>query len=359
MQLQSASYYGQTFLHLGIVWGLRTLSPLWRDVWRTKSVSGDELPRTPCLRGGTTQGCSRFVEKAIVIVSDGANDFGDSKRGRSHGFYPMGASVTTNPNYNVSNCRRPAHRVYQAEDPATFGASFGVGANGVFSASALAAVLDGLQALHPILAGLDPMANPADQVFVDRYRTRWEHALIGMTPWQLFRGHDDNSPSKGTDAIDVLVDPTNDFGLVGRPVQNGHFCRPESPFSAYGRADELVSVGDAPPVADVAPFSVPDWLWSSPTVDLTDPLTQRLDDWFREACDIAGRRGVRIHAIYIGGDTRPWEQRAIALLEECVDRGYGGNPLRDEVHAAPTARELKDAIEDIMDIKRTLRFVGP
>ena len=38
---------GQTFLHLGIAWGLRTLSPLWRDVWDTQSVSGEALPRTP------------------------------------------------------------------------------------------------------------------------------------------------------------------------------------------------------------------------------------------------------------------------------------------------------------------------
>ena len=118
-------------------------------------------------------------------------------------------------------------------------------------------------------------------------------------------------------------------------------------------------MGDGAPVSDVAPFSVPTWLWSSPTADLENPITDRLDDWFREACDIAGQRGVRIHAIYIGGDTRPWEQSAIALLEDCVDRGYGGNPVVDEVHATPTAQELKDAIEDIIDIRRTLRFVGP
>ena len=187
----------------------------------------------------------------------------------------------------------------------------------------------------------------------------WENALKDMTPWQLFRGYDDNSPTKSTDATDVLVDPTNAFDLLGRPVQNGHYCRPHAPFSAYGRPDEQVRVGDGPPVDDVAPFSVPTWLWSSPTADLQDPVTDRLDDWFREACDIAGQRGVRIHAIYIGGNTRPHELAAIALLEECVDRGYGGNPLEDEVYATPTAQELKDAIEDIMDIKRTLRFVGP
>ena len=45
VELHSATGWGQTYLHLGIVWGLRTLSPLWRDVWKTRSVSGDDLPR--------------------------------------------------------------------------------------------------------------------------------------------------------------------------------------------------------------------------------------------------------------------------------------------------------------------------
>ena len=366
VQLHSRTYSGQTFLHLGIVWGLRTLSPLWRDVWKTKSVSGDDLPRTPCLDGGTTLGCSQFVEKALVIVSDGANWFGDPRRGRSFGFFDPANAITSNPNFSYGRCNSVfnsiSHTDYRAamsaEDATTFSSSFDVDASGVFTASGLSGVLDGFQAFHPHLSALDPMI-PSDQVVINAHRMIWENALKDMTPWQLFRGFDDSSPTKGTDAIDVLVDPANTFDFDGRPVQNGHYCRPHTPFSAYGRADELVRVGDRPPVDDVAPFSVPTWLLSSPPADFQDPITNRLDDWFREACDIAGQRGVRIHAIYIGGDQRPHEQRAIALLEECVDRSYGGNRLVDEVHATPTAQELQEAIEEIMDIKRTLRFVGP
>ena len=366
VQLQSRTYFGQTFLHLGIVWGLRTLSPLWRDVWNTKSVSGDDLPRTPCLPGGTTQGCSQFVEKAIVIVSDGANYFGDPGRGRSFGNFDPANAITINPSFNYGQCssafRGTRYADYQttmsAEDATTFASNFDVDSSGVFTPTGMSAVLNGFQAFHPVVSALNP-AIPSDQVVIDAYRMVWENALKDTTPWQLFRGYDDNSPTKATDAIDVLVDPTNAFGFEGRPVQNGHYCRPHAPFSAYGRPDELVRVGDGPPVADVAPFSVPTWLWSSPTADLQTPVRNRLNDWFREACAIAGQRGVRIHAIYIGGNTRPHELAAIALLEECVDRGYGGNPLQDEVYATPTAQELKDAVEDIMDIKRTLRFVGP
>ena len=363
----SSTSWSQTYLHLGIVWGLRTLSPLWRDVWKTQSVSADDLPRTPCLEGGTTQGCSQFLEKAILIVTDGANYFGYPERGRSFGEFDPGKAIVRNPDfYFGGKCRRffvsvgvyaDYRTAMSAEDPATFANNFDVDANGVLTPAGVSALLDGFQAFHPTVSGLNP-GRPGDRAVVDAYRAVWETALKDMTPWQLFRGYDHDSPTKSTDAIDVLVDPAHAFGFNGRPVQNGHFCRPMSPFSAYGRADELVRVGDGPPVSDVAPFSVPAWLRSAPTADLWDPIYNRLDDWFREACDIAGQRGVRIHAIYIGGDTKPSEQTAIALLEECVDLGYGGNPLVDEVHATPTAQQLKDAIEGIIDIRRTLRFIG-
>ena len=125
-------------------------------------------------------------------------------------------------------------------------------------------------------------------------------------------------------------------------MRNGYYCRQATPFSAYGSGDEADRIGDGPPVSNVAPFSVYAWLRSSPTA---------------EACDIAGQRSARIHAIDIGRDTQPHGRAAIALLEKCADRGYGGNPAVDEVHAMRSARKLKDAVEDIIPIRRTLRFV--
>ena len=300
-----------------------------------------------------------------MIVSDGANYLGAPGHGRSFGLFNPANAVASNPDFLgggeceffFDTCFDEYLAAMSSEDATTFAANFDVDANGVLTSAGMSAVLDGFQTVHPTVSALDA-AIPADRPIIDAHRLLWKAALADMTPWQLFRGYDDNSSTKTTDAIDVLVKPANAFGFEGRPAQNGHYCRPHTPFGAYGRADELVRVGDGSPVSGVAPFSVPTWLWSSPTADLQVSITDRLDDWFREACDIAGRRGSRIHAIYIGGDTRPEEQAAIALLEECVDRGYGGNPLVDKVHATPTARQLKDAIEDIMDIKRTLRFVG-
>ena len=364
---------GQTFLHLGIVWGLRTLSPLWRDVWDTQSVSGEALPRTPCESGGTTAGCSALVKKAIVIISDGENWFGRTPLGRSFGSYERGSPVAANPAFATSSCdgvfssgRYPDLSLatayttaMSAETPAAFASGFDVDSDGKFSATGLTAVLDGFQAFHPTTSGLDPNVL-ADRLIIDAYRARWENALDDMTPWQLFRGYD-NRLTTQTDATDVLMTASNWFEFEGRPVRNRHSCRPHRLFSAYGRADELVRIGDGPPVDDVAPFSLP------ATTGLNSYLrgayqrniAARLDDWFRRACSLAGRRGVRIHAIYIGTRTYGPDLTAISLLEQCVDRGEGGKAGVDEVHVAPTAQALEDAIDNIVNVRRTLRFIQP
>ena len=373
---------GQTYLHLGIVWGLRTLSPLWRDVWKTENVANEALPRTPCGAAATAQGCSRLVNKAIVIVSDGANAAGQMQLGRSfyqgpapaNVRYTAGQAVTANPDSagrhgkcywestNRASLGRIMTAVAYAADPAAFAGSFDVEADGTFTAAGLSRVLDAFRSLHPDLESLDPVA---DQATIAPYRTLWSNVLQNMTPWQLFRGHDRDSPTKGTDAIDVLMDPDNDFGFTtGRPVQNWHYCRPHMPFGAYGRPEELVNVGDGPPVASVAPFSFIDLYRSPPARDgmltrysnLRGTVINRLDDWFLESCRIAGQRGVRIHAVYIGNRTS-WTRRHIRLLEDCVDWGHMGNQSVDEVHVTPTAQELRDAINSIITIRRNLRFI--
>ena len=371
VQVHSKTGYAQTFMHLGIVWGLRTLSPLWQDVWDTQSVSGEDLPRKPCAPGGTTVGCSPLVKKAIVIISDGGNFFGRPPLGRSFGSYERGRPVAANPYFARGPCNRAittgwfsdlssatAYRTaMSAETPAAFASGFDVDADGKFSATGLAAVLDGFQMFHPTTSGLDPNVL-ADRLVIDAYRARWGNALDDMTPWQLFRGYD-NRLTTQTDATDVLMTAANWFNFEGRPVRNRHYCRPHTVFSAYGRADELVRIGDGPPVDDVAPFSLP-------TVTGLNNYTGRyyqrdipirLDNWFRRACNLAGRRGVRIHAIYIGTRTYGPDIAAISLLEQCVDRGHNGKTGVDEVYVAPTAQALEDAIEDIVDIRRVLRFV--
>lgn len=346
---QSATVWGQTFLHLGIVWGLRTLSPLWRDVWSVRSAgTGDILPRIPCSDEGSFEGCSALSRKAIVIVSDGDNYFGPPARGRSSGSYGPNTVASFNPYFVYGRCGVifgsdvAFQQVMSVDNPENFAAHFDIDASGVFTPAGIAAVAEGFRRTHPIWRHFDP------DIYGDLVNARvegWGIALAGISPWDLFRGGAAN---------DILSDQA--FGLGGRPTGNGHFCRPQTPFSAYGKAGDLVRTGDGP-IRNAAPFSVSDWVPALPTDDLQVPIEERLDEWFLEACAIAGQRGVEIHAIYLGGDSRPADRRAIALMEACVDRGHEGNPNVEETHVAPTAERLQSAIESAMDIRRILRFV--
>ena len=57
---------GGTTGNLGLTWGWRTLSPQWRGLW------GGETPNTHPLDYGTA-----FMEKVVVILTDGNNQFHD------------------------------------------------------------------------------------------------------------------------------------------------------------------------------------------------------------------------------------------------------------------------------------------
>ena len=68
--------YAGTSSHLGVVWGLRVLSPLWKDIWATKDAADVKRPLTPCAEGETGEHCRQFVKKTILLISDGENEFG-------------------------------------------------------------------------------------------------------------------------------------------------------------------------------------------------------------------------------------------------------------------------------------------
>ena len=72
-----------TYLHLGIVWGLRTLSPLWSGVWDIDDALGDERPVVPCAPGEQTADCQANLVKSILIISDGGVNFGPGEVSRT------------------------------------------------------------------------------------------------------------------------------------------------------------------------------------------------------------------------------------------------------------------------------------
>ena len=72
---------GATLLPLGLAWGLRTLSPLWRDVWQVADGRGAARPGVSCAPG-EEQDCDASLTKAIVLVTDGQNLPGTYWRGQ-------------------------------------------------------------------------------------------------------------------------------------------------------------------------------------------------------------------------------------------------------------------------------------
>ena len=217
-----------------------------------------------------------------------------------------------------------------------------VDTNGRFAAGGMAAVLDAFHARG------DPLPDDAAR------RSLREHVLTGVTPWQIFRGVD------RAGAIDALLDPDNEFGFSGRPVQLHHFCGWSSLFGAYGRVDEAIRVGESgalpatllDPVHGAAPFQAESGLVSQ--LDIQSGLSGQLDDWLYESCGLAGQRR-RARQRHLHGAARPTPKHRSSVLKECVRRA-GGDPERD-VHVTPTAQGLANAFTELFTIRRNLRFL--
>ena len=334
------------YLHLGVVWGLRTISPLWRDVWQVEDAAARPRPATPCAAGDAAVGCDTDLHKSILIVSDGGNDFGHTDRGRQH--LP---SPPDNARFDIDalgGCYPPWVPDYSAAAGArsedAFNAHFFdfVDASGHFAAGDMTTVLDAFHTRG------DPLPDTPAR------RSLRERVLTGVTPWQIFRGVD------RAGAIDALLDPDNEFGFSGRPVQLHHFCGWSSLFGAYGRVDDAIRVGESgalpatllDPVHGAAPFQVDPGLVSRSDIQIG--LSGQLDDWLYESCALAGQRRVRINAIYLGPET--YSEKPIGVLRECVTRA-GGDPERD-VYLTPTAQGLAETFTELFTIRRNLRFLN-
>ena len=347
---------GGTYLNLGVVWGLRTLSPLWRDVWAVTDVGNSPRPGIPCAPDKQSTDCDPKLNKSILIVSDG-NSFPGKvgwrlvksvNDGKNPSFVRSPAtsfcrSASILPNYTAA-----AHKTGESEFNSLFGAY--VNPNGQFEAAGADAAAD---IFHRYLDDdfddsrlNDPDTNTAR-------RSSRAAALVGLTPWQLFRGV---GSSVG---LEALMDPANQFGFDGRPVQIAHYCRRSTIYGPYGRVDDRIRVGESggipptllPPADGVSPLSG-DFRQESAS-DIEIALGPRLKEWFHEACRIAGQRRVHVNAVYIGNDSY---QPPIDNLKQCVVLA-GGDPDRD-VYVTPTADDLRDTFVEIFTIQRNLRYLN-
>lgn len=365
---------GATYMNLGVVWGLRTLSPLWQGVWDVRDVRDTRRPAVPCAPGERAAGCDPSLRKSILLLSDGANVQGWAARSRLRQATLPRQGVRVNPSLSVEpRCLDTDipkyHEAAAASDAAAFNAYFRaphvaadlVDADGRLNALGSERLVN---ALIGFAGGRAP-GYPEPEAVTDERRDDMLNTLqsaasgAAPTPWQLFRGLD-------ADVIDGLVH--GGFPFDGRPGLIDHRCRPWSTFSPYGRVDDLVYVGEDAltpplPVADVAPFeiaSLPESIVGDGSPGtfqrrVQSVLTPRLDEWLLAACRVAGARGVRVNVVFIGNPA--YNADNIALLEQCVDSA-GGDADTDDVFISPSSEDLTAAFQEIFTIRRNLRFLN-
>ena len=349
---------GATYLVRGLVWALRTVSPLWEPVWKVEDVSGRPRPGRSCAPGETGPSCDPLLSKSILLVTDGQTNIGTA----GNTGLPEQVQEDEIPPWRyfldpvcgvATRATLPLyHAAWSLTTPNEFNAQF---ANNGASALTADRRFDVQQ------------NNNAPAALSDAFTWPTHHtgfpgsALADFTPWELFRGPETSAPRKTGPyqvATDMLMGTT---GLRGRPTRLTGYCRPVVPFGPYGGMGDHVLIGEddtkiLPPVPNVGPFRIPE---TPPSAfrDLNvvyDTNNDQLNTWFFDACRLAGQRGVRVDAIYIGERSSAAE---IAALERCVDAA-GGDPSTDEVYVTPSAEDLKRSFERIFSVRRNLRFLS-
>ena len=367
-----------TYLHLGVVWGVRALSPLWQDAWGATDAQGAVRPLKPCAENESA-GCADNVKKIILLLTDGLNFAGTPMHGRAAlGDIPAGSTGVANvrnpqmgsgAGSGVSLCggtNTPMLRTgagagawktaAQQDNPTDFNAKFSgkLNTNGTFNNSTAMQLAEDWGAI---------VARPAS-LNTPIYQAVWATLFSQLTPWQLFRGDQATIATTTCSVTDALAEeqPTgcaysgSGFGLDGRPTQRPA-CRPSIPFGPYGNMDDFMRIGGQDVVAGAAPFQS-DASWTLDTDQATMSTHARgvLNDWMDDACAFADDRGVSIVGVYLGSSNAS-SQRARDRLEACVDAAGGRTGVQD-IHVTPTKAALETAFREIFTIRTSLRFLN-
>lgn len=364
---------GATMLHLGVVWGLRALSPLWRDIWSVSDSQGADRPLTACAdqeigAPADNPHCQQSVRKSILLLTDGVNGFGALGNGRvgynqTVFFHRQNVGTSWNNDIAQSNpiygpttsswCEHITNRwnvaaygnLARAADRTTE-AAFNSAMGGAFTSGAR---------LNRLLAAFDDVMLSSKSSGANArtltQSSNWTTILSGITPWELFVS---GIRGGSTNVVDQLVLPSNGFGFDGRPQHGGMACRLWSPFTAYGRVGDRMQVGGHP-VEGVAPFALQS-SWSTTAAVLNPatggPVSGLMDGWMDEACRIAAARDVEIRAIYIGERTNT---DAIGRLRACLT---AAGESQDNLYITPTSAALKSSFEQIFNLGRSIRFLN-
>ena len=380
-----------TYLHLGIVWGVRALSPLWQSVWNVADSQSAARPLAPCY-GNNSVNCAQDLKKIIVILSDGEGETGYPMPGRAG----RAELRTNNASTTIADIPNPWMRSNEARQyylcvgstgeaiqpsspmlvTGTGGSQWETAANKTTetafnSDSGFTGKLDTdgtftIAAADDIAKDWvgDNTASPPIPGIVDEDASEADVSTLvqRLTPWQLFRGETATIANTTCSMADALAGktPTGCAWAGGTLLSDGRItqrpaCRPNQPFGAYGNVDDFMRVGNQDVVDGAAPFQSD----SSHNLD-TGYAARRattkatLDSWFNDACDFANDRGIAIVGVFLGDSSKT---QAIADLEACVDRAGGTAGTRD-VHIAPTKAALETAFREIFTIRSNLRFLN-
>ena len=348
-----------TLVHLGVVWGLRTLSPLWQKVWGVTDPHGTPRPARPC-GGGPQTGCIEKLHKAIILITDGQTWPGDILASRliaahddPRGSHPAWRNPGICSGVDPHNSNADYHDAAAVSTETLFHERFRaaslVDASGRFTRPVL-------EQIATLLHRSDPSRSRDNPAKINAILNLLE--AESWTAWQLFRELDPAvvdalmAPSPNGDASD----PANPFGFLGRPMHRGHYCELLSVFGPYGRVADTIRVGErtpgqpAEPVPDVAPYRTGD---TRDRAMAKDVIEQSLRDWLVEACRVAGERKVKIIGIYF---PRTANDSGFQHLQDCI-AANGGNINRDLL-SIPDETTLDTAFENIFVHRRLLRFTN-
>lgn len=372
---------GATYLHLGITWGVRVLSPLWQSLWNVEDSQSAARPLAPCY-GNNSTNCAQDLKKLIVILSDGESFIGRPMHGRAaRGYAPStdeddvnNAQLTEGGKYALcggtqtglgmlrlgaggSVWKAAANQVLDG-DEANFKSRFAgkLDSDGTFTIAAAGDIADdwvGDSSASPPVAGI---VNSAES------KANIETLVQRLTPWQLFVGEAVTIASTNCSVADALAGktPTGCAWAGGTLITDGRItqrpaCRVNIPFGAYGNADDFMRIDNEDVVAGASPLQA-DGSWNLDTTRATmeTHFKGTLDGWFDDACDFANDRDIGIVGVFIGDNT---STAAINALEACVDKAGGTAGTRD-VHIAPTKAALETAFREIFTIRSNLRFLN-
>ena len=298
--------------HQGIVWGVRALSPHWRDIWKTTDSLGASRPAA-----------YGDVRKTILIVIDGEN-LTPAVRGAQRPLQNASTPIKNPVFYHHQDCiggggtiPSEYHTLAQKTD------------------DELNQHFDGKTWREDLAKALGVPTSGVPAFKAD---------LAAYQPADVFRNIDGG-------LSDLLVN----HGLPRPRHTRRHLCDWWSAFTPYGRIGDPLYVGGEP-VFGESPLPPMDVLRSiyDPTADPASNDWRRLprariDEWFAGACDIAAARGIRVHAIYIGktdGLRQPFKD----MLNRCV------TPTGGKMLDAPNSTEFKAAMAKLVERELMLSF---